>query len=315
VNADAPAIEIRSLSYNYRSEWLLGSAPGLRDLSLTVHEGESFGFLGHNGAGKTTTIKCMLGLIRPLTGSVSIFGVDSRSVASRRSVGYLPEQPYFYDHLTVRELMEMYAALSGVHRAERAARIAWARERAGISGRSKAPMRSLSKGLTQRVAMAQAIVHGPRLLVLDEPFSGLDPLGRKEFADLLLSLKSSGTTIFMSSHILPDVEFLCGRVSILKNGELKGVFDLTELASLVHGHYELLLHDSPALAGLLAHLGGRAEPHGKFVRLSFDARRDAETALSKAVALGLQVESYQLVHGGLEELFMQLVQGKEASHG
>ena len=302
------AIEIQDLSYAYRSHWLVHTIPGVNGLSLTVHPGESFGFLGHNGAGKTTTIKCLLGLVRPRAGRIKLFGVDARSVASRRLVGYLPEQPYFYDHLSVTELMEMYAVLSEVPRRDRAQRIAEALELTGISGRSKSPMRSLSKGLTQRVAMAQAIVHRPRLLVLDEPFSGLDPIGRKEFVALLLHLKAAGTTIFMSSHILSDVEFLCERVSILKNGTLKGVFELQNLSAMLQGQYELVLD---AGAARCVELGGAPQPQGNVTRIMFGERAAAEAALAKAISAGLRVESYQFVHGGLEELFVRLVQEEQ----
>ena len=302
-----PAIEIRDLSYSYRSDWLFSRISGLKGLSLEVAQGESFGFLGHNGAGKTTTIKCLLGLIRPRTGSIRIFGTDSREIGARRSVGYLPEQPYFYDHLTVREIMELYAALAGVPSAERSESIERALSLTGISSRSKAPLRSLSKGLTQRLAMAQAIVHRPRLLILDEPFSGLDPVGRKEFADLLSHLKESGTTIFMSSHILKDVEFLCGRVSILKDGVLKGVFHLDQLPAITKGQYELSLQLHDKVQELLSKAGGLAVTRGRLVRLTFQSRGEAETALKAAIDLGINIESFQFIHGGLEELFLRLV--------
>ncbi len=303
----APAIEIENLSYRYRSDWLISTIIGLKSLTLTVFEGESFGFLGHNGAGKTTTIKCLLNLIKPVSGSVKIFGADSREVDARKSVGYLPEQPYFYDHLTVNEMMEMYAALAGVPRDLRASRIKEALDLVKVSARSKAPMRSLSKGLVQRAAMAQAIVHHPRLLVLDEPFSGLDPIGRREFSELLLHLKSKGTTIFMSSHILKDVEFLCERVSILRQGVLQGVFKLDELPVLLPGRYELVLDKSTAIEDLALQGKPDVNDQGKFLRLVFEDQAHAEEALARAIETGCRVESFQFVHGGLEELFVRLV--------
>ncbi len=221
-------LEIKDLSYSYKSEWLGKPYNALKDINLDLHEGECFGFLGHNGAGKTTTIKCILSLTRIKSGSIKIFGKEHSLAASRENVGYLPEQPYFYDYLTVNETMELYATLAGVNNSDLKTAVREALDLVKISSRAKNRMRTLSKGLTQRVAMAQAIVAKPKLLILDEPFSGLDPIGRKEFRELISNLNRSGVAIFMSSHILSDVEDLCGRASIMASGELKGIYNLKD---------------------------------------------------------------------------------------
>ncbi len=308
------AIEIENLSYSYRSDWLLKQVPRLSNISLNVAAGEAFGFLGHNGAGKTTAIKCLLNLLRPTKGSIKIFGQDSLATASRNNVGYLPEQPYFYDHLTVMEILEMYATLSGVRHDLVSEYSSAALELVSLSKRQKSPMRSLSKGLTQRVALAQAIVARPRLLVLDEPFSGLDPLGRKEFADIFRELKSQGVTLFMSSHILQDVESLCERASILINGELRGIYRMSELGSIMHGHFELALRADNLDPALFASASTKTV-QGKSLQLTYDKAEDAQQALKLAIEKAYQIESYQFIHAGLEGLFVKLMQQEKEGRG
>lgn len=287
--------------------WLEKRTTALSDLTLDVFEGESFGFLGQNGAGKTTTIKCILGLIQVRSGTVKIFGKDFTDTQARRAIGYLPEQPYFYDYLTVQEIMEMYATLAGVPRCDRHAAITRALDRVQISSRIKSSMRSLSKGLTQRVAMAQAIVADPKLLILDEPFSGLDPIGRKEFRDLLFELKGNGTTIFMSSHILSDVEFLCDRASILARGTLKGVFDLKDMSRESRGSYELLVRDGSHITESLKKICDETILQDRFARFIIGEEKKAHEALKIAVESGAHIESFQFNVEGLEELFVRLV--------
>jgi len=311
MNALPPAIEIENLSHAYKSYWSWRKFQGLKNLSLIVHEGESFGFLGHNGAGKTTTIKCLLGLLRPSSGSARLFGKACTSLSSREAVGYVPEQPYFYDHLTVREILSMYAALAGVKYGGIKNAIDEVAALLKIEAKIDSPMRTLSKGLTQRVAMAQALIAKPRLLILDEPLSGLDPIGRKEFAEILCEQKRRGVTIFMSSHILSDVEFLCARVSILSHGELKGVFNLNDVPAMINGRYELVVRTQPGLETEIAGLSDETTAHDRFLRLTFKEKARAEAALTRAIQAGAGVESFQFLHGGLEELFVRLVQFEE----
>ena len=307
MSSKQPALQIQDLQYQYKSQWTFSQSPGLRGFSLDVTEGESFGFLGHNGAGKTTTIKCILGLVRASSGAIKIFGIDSNKAESRREVGYLPEQPYFYDHLTVQEIVEMYSELVGV-----SGKTASVLERLGLADKRSAPMRTLSKGLVQRVAMAQAIVGDPRLLILDEPFSGLDPIGRKEFVELIFDLKRSGTTIFMSSHILSDVEHLCDRASILVRGELKAVFDLKNPpAELAGGSYNLeLLSISASLkAELLKHATSSRED-GELLRLGFKERENAESALAYAVNNKIRINSFEFERNSLQDVFVKLTKNQ-----
>jgi ABC-2 type transport system ATP-binding protein len=192
----------------------------LHGISFGVREGEIFGFVGPNGAGKTTTLKILMGLIRPTGGRATILGHDVRETAFRRHVGFLPENPYFYEYLTGREILDFYARLSGLPRALRADRLAALLEQVGLSHAADARLRTYSKGMLQRVGIAQALVHDPDVVFLDEPMSGLDPIGRKEIRDLILRLRSEGKTVFMNTHILSDVELVCDRVAIIARGRI-----------------------------------------------------------------------------------------------
>lgn len=311
------AISIEQLEYFYRHQWTGKKIRALSPFSLQISEGECFGFLGHNGAGKTTTIKALLGLIRPSAGNIKLFNLSSLDTDSRKSVGYVPEQPYFYDHLTVEEIIGMYAGLSGVGSNQKKEVIKNSLEKLNIWDRRKSPMRSLSKGLTQRVAVAQAICHRPKLLVLDEPFSGLDPLGRKELRDIFSEIQKSGTTIFMSSHILSDVESLCSRVSIMVKGELKGIFNLQEQVLSKSSGFEITFQIPESVSTscneLVKTLGGKQLSHPNSLRILFDNRAQAEAALKNAGSLGLTLERFETVHQSLEDLFVALVKNSGSS--
>lgn len=303
-----PALSIENLSYAYRGNWSINRKLALKNLSLDIEQGESFGFLGHNGAGKTTTIKCILDLVRPTTGSIKLFGKEAHQTNSRSVVGYLPEQPYFYDNLTVAELMSLYATLAGVSSLTRAQLITKALKRLSINDRAKSPMRSLSKGLMQRVAMAQAIVAEPKLLILDEPFSGLDPMGRREFRDLLAELHQNGTTIFMSSHILSDVELLCSRVSILIRGELRGVYKVNEIPSSKAATFELIVSGLHSSLAPLAKMATETRNRDGSVCYLFNDRGIAESALKLALENRVTIESFETHRPSLEDLFVDLAQ-------
>jgi ABC-2 type transport system ATP-binding protein len=278
------ALIIDNLHYHYSSDMLLKRFHALKGVSLEIKEGEFFGFLGHNGGGKTTTIKCILSLVKPTTGTVSIFGQSNRQTSSRKLVGYVPEQPYFYDHLTVTELVTMYGRLVGLRGADLNQQVVSVLELLGIADRSNARMRTLSKGLTQRVAMAQALVGRPRLLVLDEPFSGLDPLGRKNFKDLLSRQKQQGTTIFISTHIIGDIEALCDRASIIVRGEIKGVFDIKNRTLPGEGGYELALRSCPENVVIeLTSTADEISSHGAITNFKFNSRQRAEAALQLGI--------------------------------
>ncbi|MEM7151618.1 MAG: ABC transporter ATP-binding protein [Myxococcota bacterium] len=201
----------------------------LRGISLEVEPGEIFGFLGPNGAGKTTTIKILMGLIFPTSGTAHLLGAPAGDRAAKARVGYLPENPYFYDYLSVPELLDMVGRLHGQAKAPRRKRSVELIERVGLGHAGNRPLRSFSKGMMQRVGLAQALMGEPELVVLDEPMSGLDPVGRKEVRDLVFELRDRGTTVFFCTHILADATALCDRVAILVKGKLRGVGSLDEL--------------------------------------------------------------------------------------
>lgn len=197
-----------------------GTKTALDSLSIEVPEGSIFGFLGPNGAGKTTTIKTILDFLRPTNGSATIYGKPTTDASTRQLVGYLPEQPYFHKFMKPIEVLSMHAALSGMAKSRIKQQSMRALERAGIAEYSHTQISKLSKGLTQRVGIAQAIVNDPKLLILDEPNSGLDPIGRRQTRDLLLELRNEGKTIFLSSHILGEIENICDVVAVLKLGNM-----------------------------------------------------------------------------------------------
>jgi ABC-2 type transport system ATP-binding protein len=199
------------------------------DLSLTVHRGEVFGFLGPNGAGKTTTLKILMGLIYPSSGSAWILDRPIGDVGVKHQIGFLPESPYFYDYLTGEEFLRFYGQLFGLHGAALGSRIDYLLNLVGLPHVRTLQLRKFSKGMLQRIGIAQALINDPHLVVLDEPMSGLDPVGRKEVRDLILRLKEEGKTIFFSSHILHDAELLCDRVSILVKGRLVAMGSVKDL--------------------------------------------------------------------------------------
>jgi len=227
-------LTVKNLKKSFRSDLLRTKKEVLKDVSFEIQEGDLFGFLGHNGAGKTTTIKIILDLIRKDAGEVIYAGRPLASASQREAFGYLPELPYFYDHLTIQETIDYLSALALP--SEKSAvvkkRAEQSLELVGLTDRRAHKVKSLSKGLQQRLGLAQAIVNKPKLLLLDEPFSGLDPSGRAEFRTIIQDLNSSGTTILISSHILSDVQELCNRVSIMVQGEIKRSFALEERGAL-----------------------------------------------------------------------------------
>jgi len=226
-----PVIELRGLSKVFRGHLGIGSTTGVDGLDLSVYRGEIFGLLGPNGAGKTTTLKLMLGLLRPDRGEVGLLGGTPRDPSARARIGYLPENPYFYDYLTAEEFLDFYGRLHGMPADERRKRVRSTLKRVGLAGREDTPLRKCSKGMTQRVGLAQAIQHDPELVILDEPMSGLDPIGRREIRNIILSLREAGKTVFFSSHILQDVEMICDRVAFLERGRLHSVGQLSKMIS------------------------------------------------------------------------------------
>ena len=246
------AIEIRGLEKSYPSTFGTRRIPVLRGIDLSVEAGEIYGFLGPNGAGKTTTIKCILGLLTPDKGEIRLLGRESGSLESRKRLGFLPENPYFYEYLSIRELFDFTGRLFNMAPARRRARVDEVVHLVGLEGRENTKLGKCSKGMIQRAGLGQALVHDPEVLILDEPFSGLDPVGRKELRDLVLSLKQAGRTIFFSSHILQDMELMVDRVAIILGGRISREGHLDELVSRTVRYYELVFEglDEKAVAGI-----------------------------------------------------------------
>lgn len=218
MTAQVPAIETKALRVVYNPGLFAGRKVGLETLDLQVPVGSIYGFLGQNGAGKTTTIKALMGLLHPTSGQAWIMGVDTAGSAARRRVGFMPENPYFYEYLTAREALHFYGRLSGTPRKDRRRRTDELLDRFGLSHAKNTPLREFSKGMRQRLGLAQALLHEPPVVILDEPMSGLDPLGRHEIRENILALREQGRTVFFSSHILGDVEDVCDRVCVIHHG-------------------------------------------------------------------------------------------------
>jgi ABC-2 type transport system ATP-binding protein len=305
------AIEIRALEKSYRTGFFKNKLKqGLKPLTLSVEEGEIFGCLGPNGAGKTTTLKLLLGLVFPSGGTAQILGRPLGDIEVKRQIGFLPEQPYFYDHLTPVELLDYYARLSGVDGRERKRKVELALARVGMSESGKTQLRKLSKGMLQRVGIAQAIVHDPKLVLLDEPMSGLDPIGRREVRDLVQALNEEGKTIFFSTHILGDAETICDRVAVLDRGELKGVGVVAELLRESSGEVEIVWH-GPQAIGALSTLGARCHVAGDVVRATLP-ERDLEAALAALRQHQSRLTSVTPVRATLEDYFLARI-GQETA--
>jgi len=298
------ALEIQGLSKTFSvGFWRKRPRCVLKPLNLTVEEGEVFGYLGPNGAGKTTTLKLLMGLVYPTTGTARIFGHSIDDPRAKMNIGFSPEQPYFYDYLTAQELLEYYAQLSGVPGLERAKRAAASLARVGLKDIDRLQLRKFSKGMLQRVDLAQAIVHDPKFLFLDEPMSGLDPIGRREVRDLIQELKDEGKTIFFSTHILSDAETLCDRVAVLNRGELKGIGVVRELLSGSEGSVEILWHGEAGRAEIDA-LGARTRISGAMTYAVLP-QANLNAALDALRKVNARIESVNPVRHTLEEFFIE----------
>jgi ABC-2 type transport system ATP-binding protein len=240
------AIKIEDLRKSFRLGFIPKTREILKGITLGVKEGEIFGYLGPNGAGKTTTIKCLLGLIAPDTGTIEIFGKPHASYKARETLGFLPENPYFYDYLTATEFLAFYADLFGLDKAAKAERIARLLKLVGLERAAHLQLRKFSRGMSQRIGLAQALINEPRLVILDEPLGGMDPLGRKEIRDIIVRFKDEGRTVFFTSHILQDIEMICDHVAIIVGGRIVKQGALQDLVS------EKVLFTEVTVAGLPA---------------------------------------------------------------
>ncbi len=237
------AIEIIGLKKTFTSNFLLKKYNVLKDINISVEKGEIYGFLGPNGAGKTTTIKCMLGLISFDSGKSFIYGKNSRSLEERKKIGFLPEHPYFYDYLTAKELLCFSGMLFSIPVEKVKNKAKDLLELVGLEGKEDLRLKKFSKGMIQRLGFAQALINDPEIVILDEPFSGVDPIGRKELRDLVISLKKSGKTVFFSSHILQDMEMIVDTVGIILEGKIIKQGKLSDLISHSVQYYEVIFKD------------------------------------------------------------------------
>jgi ABC-2 type transport system ATP-binding protein len=297
-------LEIRALTKHFRHNWTMRRFVALDCLELDIHEGEVFGLIGPNGAGKTTAFKVVLGLLRATAGSVRFRGEPLRA-AARAAIGFLPEQPYFYDYLTVQEMLTLYGQLYGLRGSVLRQRVAAVIEQVQLGHKRRAALRSLSKGTLQRVGVAQAILNSPSLIILDEPMSGLDPMGRHAMRELVRSLQVAGTTVIFSSHILPDAEALCDRVGILARGRLREVVDLHRDRAGAQ-LYQLTVSDVRAdtLAALERLAGGAPTQSGAGWRIRLVGSALVGPALDTVRGATGTVESLVPVHASLEERFL-----------
>ena len=305
-------VNIRDLSKDYQTGfWKKQNVRALDGLNLTVHEGQIFGFLGGNGAGKTTTIKILMRLLFPTTGSASILGEDISSVEMHRSIGYCPENPYFYDYLTPVELFDYFGRLFGFAPAKRIEKTKELLSRVGLNERDwNKQLRKFSKGMLQRVGLAQALINEPKIVFLDEPMSGLDPMGRREIRELIAGLPAAGTSVFMSTHILSDAEALCDEVAILRNGKTAAVGTIDELLDS-HGSgeaFEVLVRgvsvDQISAAGKVEPNMTVGESSG-FVVLRVGSESAIDAALAIARNAGAKVVSVNPVRRSLEDYFVE----------
>ena len=306
-NGDA-VVEVLDLIKDYRPGFGLRRKRVLHGVSFSVQRGEIYGFVGPNGAGKTTTLKALMGLIRPSGGQARILGCDVSENDFREHIGFLPENPYFYGYLTAREILDFYARLSGLDGESRRQRVPELLEWVGLAEASESRLRTFSKGMLQRVGIAQALVHNPEVVFLDEPMSGLDPIGRKEIRDVILRLKSEGKTVFMNTHILSDVETICDRVAIIVAGQIR-----------YEGRIEDFLHEDdlmsdvvlsylpPELGDVLeADFGARVRGVGGCVELRVREKQVSEV-LRLGLEAGAEVVSVTPHRVSLEKIFLEAV--------
>ncbi|PYU00684.1 MAG: ABC transporter [Acidobacteria bacterium] len=305
----APAIETENLTKEYPHGFLnLKKRTSLEGLNMQVETGEVFGFIGPNGAGKSTTIKLLMRLIFPTAGSARILGKPISDIEMHRDIGYLPEQPYFYDYLTAAELLDYFARIHDLSAADRKERVQRMLKKVGLETAGKIQLRKYSKGMLQRVGMAQAILHDPKIVILDEPMSGLDPVGRREVRDIILELKHEGKTVMFSTHILSDAEMLCDRVGVIVGGKLRGVGAPEQLVDVKTQGMEILFE----LAGQsVAPVLAKATRSGDRYRLQVP-EAELYGAIEQLRAAGARILSVAPVRATLEELFMNLVEADRA---
>ena len=301
------AIEIENLTKDYETGfWRKKKIRALDGLALSVEHGQIFGFLGANGAGKTTTLKLLMRLIFPTSGTARVLDHDISDVSIHKRIGYLPENPYFYDYLTAREFLDYCAELFGYDRVTRNNRTKRLLSLVGLEEKSwNRQLRKFSKGMLQRVGLAQALVNDPEIVFLDEPMSGLDPIGRREVRDLIASLRTQGKTVFMCSHILSDIEVLCDSVAIMKRGRLSQVGSLDELRARETNLVEVIATSAdPAEIGQHLPAGAKLTTTASGLRVEVADEQQVDAVIAALRKANGKLVAVQPVRQSLEELFL-----------
>lgn len=311
------ALKTEGLTKDYRSGFWQRRVRVLHDLNLEVQQGEIFGYLGPNGAGKTTTLKLLMGLIHPTAGRAWILGRDISDVAVKAQLGFLPETPSFYDYLTGREFLHFYGQLFGLPYGERRRRVDELLDVMGLSKAGELQLRKYSKGMIQRIGLAQALINDPQAVFLDEPMSGLDPVGRKEVRDLILDLKARGKTVFFSTHIISDVEMICDRVGIIVAGRLIRVGPLEELLGSEVESIEITASGLDEAAWVEIARWSMRPPvqRGEKVFFAVPTEKDASQALGLLLNRGAVIHTVHPHRLTLEEHFLREVASREESRG
>lgn len=305
-------VEIENLTKDYEvGFWKKKKVRALDGLTLNVEGGQIFGFLGGNGAGKTTTIKILMSLIFPSAGSAKILGHDISDVKMRHRIGYCPENPYFYDYLTARELMMYFGELFGLDKAKSKQKTEELLTKVGLEEASwNKQLRKFSKGMLQRTGLAQSLINDPEIVFMDEPMSGLDPIGRREIRELIAELREQGKTIFMSTHILSDIEALCDNVAILRKGKLAATGDLHELLAESGETQSFEINVKSVAPEVLqttfaTFAGATVTPKPNGANIHVLDESDVEKALQELKKVGGKLVSVQPVKQSLEELFVE----------
>jgi ABC-2 type transport system ATP-binding protein len=306
-------IEVEGIYKDFREHFWTPKKSVLKGVSFSVEEGAIYGFLGPNGAGKTTTIKILMGLAFPDSGSARILGEDVNSVPFKRHIGYLPESPYFYEYLNAFEFIEFYASLfgksmKGIRKLSRKLL-----DDVGLSGSGEVQLRKFSKGMLQRIGLAQALVNDPRLLILDEPMTGLDPIGRKKIRDLILRCRDEGKTIFFSSHILSDVEAICDRVSIIVDGKIEASGFIKDLLNPRVLYYEVQIEKAEAssLPDSLKDDVEKTVERGNSLFIKAADEKDLKDLNALLIEKGIDIRSVIPVKETLDDIFVKKVNKSE----
>jgi ABC-2 type transport system ATP-binding protein len=304
-----PVVEIENLSKDFSvGFWKKRPVRALDNLCLEVHKGEIFGFLGPNGAGKSTTIKILMNLLHASSGQARILGEPVDRISMHRKIGYLPENPYFYDYLTPEELLTYMGSLFGISRSELSRKVDRLLENVGLADARRIQLRKFSKGMVQRVGIAQALINDPEIVFLDEPMSGLDPLGRSEVRRIITSLKEKGVTVFFSSHVLPDVEALCDRIAILNKGKLQETGALEDILKVRIEGYEIILSGlREEMPAEIRQICDEIRPMENRLQLRVGDAARMEALLALAFRHKLELISVNPLRASLEDHFQTVV--------